>query len=51
MILVLVAVFGLVCLLCLLIFLYRHHVQEHRKELRWMKRHAAIYMEEHKRPL
>lgn len=47
MILALVAIASL--LLCFGVFVYRHHVQEHRKERFLMKRHADIYREEHKR--
>jgi hypothetical protein len=33
-------------LLCLWILIYRRQVQEHKKELLWMKRHAAKYSDQ-----
>jgi hypothetical protein len=33
---------------CFGIFVYRHHLQQHRKELLLMKRHAASYVERQK---
>jgi hypothetical protein len=36
-------------LLCFGIFFYQHQARKHKRELFLMKRHAASYVEQHKR--
>jgi len=37
-------------LFCLVVLFRRYHARERRKELLWMRRHAADYQETHKSP-